>query len=98
MLPQTFKILRLSWPEFLGSGDKASFRAVDSEKDIAGNLFVVEGHSFEELHQESTPHITRVDGYARTTPFFLDNESSRIISSPAQRWSTSASYRESTTN
>ena len=98
MLPQTFKTLRLSWPEFLSSGDKAGLRAMGSEKAIAGNLFVVEGHSFEELHHESTPHITRVDGYARTAPFFLDNETSRIISSPAQRWSTSASYRQSTTN
>jgi hypothetical protein len=51
MLPQTFKILRLSWPEFLSSGDKAGFRAVDSEKDTVGNLFVVEEYSLEELQQ-----------------------------------------------
>jgi uncharacterized coiled-coil DUF342 family protein len=87
---QAVKILRLSWPEFSSSGGKADSGVVDIEKDIAGKVFVVEEGGLEELNQATSPEVTRIDGYAGTS-FFLDNEFSRMVDSPARSWNGSAS-------
>jgi hypothetical protein len=66
---------------------------VDTEKGIAGNVCVVEERSLEDPKQESSTRCTRVDGYAETS-FFSENESSRMVHSPARSWNGSASNKK----
>ena len=61
-----------------------------TEKSIAEDLFVAEERGAEELKQESSTPLTRVDVYAETS-YFSDDESGRMVHSPARSWNGSAS-------
>ena len=61
-----------------------------TEKSIAEDSFVAEERSAEEPKQESSTPLTRVDVYAETS-YFPDDESSRMVHSPARSWNGSPS-------
>ncbi|PMD21189.1 hypothetical protein NA56DRAFT_645884 [Hyaloscypha hepaticicola] len=87
---QIINISRLSWPKPSSSGDKPGSGAAGIEKGIAEDTFVVEERSAEELKQESSTPLTRVDVYAKTS-YFPEDESCRMVHSPARSWNGSAS-------